>query len=146
MAQKLQTMGLCPSALASGSPSPTLCPRSSHVTWCVAGRFPSPLHQGSDQPCDACSKDCHGHSYPKQPNLKWAGLQADLRILQDGKIKTVTVQLLVQQRLIPVHIKGRPPPYFIVAGLVFTQVRPGLGEYLTLSDGAWCTPSCLCCL
>ena len=36
----------------------------------------------------------------------------------------VEVQLVPYKRLIPYHIHGRVPPYFIIAGLVFTQVAP----------------------
>lgn len=32
------------------------------------------------------------------------------------------IKLQSPQRLIPVHICGRPPSYFILGGLVFTQV------------------------
>lgn len=35
----------------------------------------------------------------------------------------MTVELAQPVRLIPVHTKGRPPSYFIIAGLVFGQVR-----------------------
>ena len=48
--------------------------------------------------------------------------QADLRLLRDGKEQTVQVQLVQPKRLIPHHIHGRPPPYYIIAGFVFTQV------------------------
>lgn len=43
-------------------------------------------------------------------------------MLTDGKEKKMTVRLAQPVRLIPVHIKGRPPSYFIIAGLVFGQV------------------------
>ncbi len=35
----------------------------------------------------------------------------------------MTVKLAQPARLIPVHTKGRPPSYFIIAGLLFGQVR-----------------------
>ena len=47
-------------------------------------------------------------------------LQAKLQLLRKGKAKTVTVTLSLPARLIPVQ-GGRPPPYFIFAGLVFLQ-------------------------
>ena len=47
-------------------------------------------------------------------------LQAKLQLLRKGKAKTVTVALSLPARLIPVQ-GGRPPPYFIFAGLVFVQ-------------------------
>lgn len=49
--------------------------------------------------------------------------QAELRVLSEGKVRQISVELSASTRLIPVHIKGRPPSYFIFAGLVFTQVR-----------------------
>jgi hypothetical protein len=51
-------------------------------------------------------------------------LQARVRVLQDGEEKVLSVSLRAPQRLIPVHIQGRPPPYFILGGLVFTQACP----------------------
>ncbi|KAI8465037.1 MAG: trypsin-like cysteine/serine peptidase domain-containing protein [Monoraphidium minutum] len=53
---------------------------------------------------------------------KYTQETATLRVLQGGKERTVTVALQAPVRLIPFHIKGRPPSYFIVAGLVFTAV------------------------
>ena len=44
-------------------------------------------------------------------------------MLAGGKVKTVSVELSTPARLVPVHIKNRPPSYFIFAGLVFTQAR-----------------------
>lgn len=49
--------------------------------------------------------------------------QATLRFLHDGVVMTKKVQLVTPHRLIPVHIKGEPPPYYIIGGLVFTQVN-----------------------
>lgn len=49
------------------------------------------------------------------------GVQAALRVLTGGKVKAMTVKLAQPVRLIPVHTKGRPPSYFIIAGLVFGQ-------------------------
>ena len=49
-------------------------------------------------------------------------LQAEVRVLQKGVEKKLRVSLRSPHRLIPVHIQGRPPPYFILGGLVFTQV------------------------
>lgn len=49
-------------------------------------------------------------------------LQAQLRVLSDGQVRAMTVKLAQPVRLIPVHTKGRPPSYFIIAGLVFGQV------------------------
>lgn len=43
-------------------------------------------------------------------------------MLKDSVERTLSVNLRAPHRLIPVHIGGRPPPYFILGGLVFTQV------------------------
>ena len=44
----------------------------------------------------------------------------------------MTAELVQPKRLVPVHIQNQPPPYFIIAGLVFTQVlsvlQPALGS------------------
>ena len=50
-------------------------------------------------------------------------LQAQLRVLSSGRVESMTVELAQPVRLIPVHTKGRPPSYFIIAGLVFGQVK-----------------------
>ena len=49
-------------------------------------------------------------------------VQAEVRVLQKGVERKLRVSLRSPHRLIPVHIQGRPPPYFILGGLVFTQV------------------------
>ena len=48
-------------------------------------------------------------------------MQAQLRVLTGGKVKSMSVKLAQPVRLIPVHNHGRPPSYFIIAGLVFGQ-------------------------
>ncbi|GBG68361.1 hypothetical protein CBR_g2905 [Chara braunii] len=53
---------------------------------------------------------------------KFSGESAELCVLRDGKQSAVTVPLRVPTRLVPVHIAGKLPSYFIVAGLVFTPV------------------------
>ncbi|CAL8470933.1 g10475 [Coccomyxa elongata] len=53
---------------------------------------------------------------------KYTDEQASVRVLKGGAERTLTVNLRSPHRLIPVHIGGRPPPYFILGGLVFTQV------------------------
>ena len=59
-------------------------------------------------------------------------VQAALRVLTGGKVKSLTVKLAQPVRLIPVHTKGRPPSYFIIAGLVFGQVSllPRMNMYI----------------
>lgn len=51
---------------------------------------------------------------------KYCNESAVLRLLKGGKEVDVTVQLRLPARLIPFHTGGKPPSYFIVAGLVFT--------------------------
>lgn len=53
---------------------------------------------------------------------KYTNEEAQLRVLSDGQVRAMTVKLAQPVRLIPVHTKGRPPSYFIIAGLVFGQV------------------------
>eukprot|EP00877_Chromochloris_zofingiensis_P004183 jgi/Chrzof1/13766/Cz08g11120.t1 len=53
---------------------------------------------------------------------KYTNEEASLKLLHDGQERTVAVHLQAPVRLIPFHIKGKPPTYFIVAGLVFTPV------------------------
>ena len=52
----------------------------------------------------------------------FVGDRARLKVLRGGAVKSVTVELSKSRRLVPVHLKGAPPQYFIFAGLIFTQV------------------------
>ena len=70
-------------------------------------------------------------------------MQADLTVLVDGKVKKMTVKLAQPVRLIPVHIKGRPPSYFIIAGLVFSQVALAMSCYNIITCIAQHDPVCL---
>jgi hypothetical protein len=63
---------------------------------------------------------------------KYTNEEAVLRLLKGGKEVTVAVCLAAPVRLIPFHIKGLPPSYFIVAGLVFT---PATVPYLRSEYG-----------
>lgn len=54
-----------------------------------------------------------------------------MRVLQKGVERKLRVSLRSPHRLIPVHIQGRPPPYFILGGLVFTQV-PSKASHMNL--------------
>ena len=63
---------------------------------------------------------------------KYTDEAAELKILHNGKVKVVKVNLQAPVRLIPFHIKGKPPTYFIVAGLVFT---PATVPYLRSEYG-----------
>ncbi|GIL64530.1 hypothetical protein Vafri_18424 [Volvox africanus] len=53
---------------------------------------------------------------------KYTGEEAELVVLHEGKQRTVRVSLRAAVRLVPFHIRGLPPSYLIVAGLVFTTV------------------------
>lgn len=61
-------------------------------------------------------------SYKFLVSQKFCGEKARLEILRDGKVMELDIDLLPPKKLIPVHIEGRPPSYFIAAGLVFTAV------------------------
>ena len=53
---------------------------------------------------------------------RYVGDIVSVRILRKGKAMTFQVPLVGVPRLVPVHIEGVPPSYFIVAGIVFTAV------------------------
>lgn len=53
---------------------------------------------------------------------KYTTDSATLELLHKGKVKVVTTSLGAPNRLIPVHIRGKPPSYYILAGMVFTPV------------------------
>jgi hypothetical protein len=45
-----------------------------------------------------------------------------VKVLRNSKIHEFNIKLATHKRLIPAHIKGRPPSYYIVAGFVFMAV------------------------
>ncbi|KAF8723565.1 hypothetical protein HU200_021519 [Digitaria exilis] len=53
---------------------------------------------------------------------KYTGEKARVKVLRNSKIHEFNIKLATHKRLIPAHIKGRPPSYYIVAGFVFTVV------------------------
>ncbi|KAJ1696131.1 hypothetical protein LUZ63_004643 [Rhynchospora breviuscula] len=53
---------------------------------------------------------------------KYTGQKAVVKVLRDSKVLEFSIKLATHKRLIPAHIKGRPPSYYIVAGFVFTAV------------------------
>jgi hypothetical protein len=53
---------------------------------------------------------------------KYTGEKACVRVMRNSKIHEFNIKLATHKRLIPAHIKGRPPSYYIVAGFVFTAV------------------------
>ena len=74
-------------------------------------------------PCQATIGRCSAHPRIEPQQRRPILLpQAEVRVLQKGVERKLRVSLRSPHRLIPVHIQGRPPPYFILGGLVFTQV------------------------
>ncbi|KAJ4761465.1 protease Do-like protein [Rhynchospora pubera] len=53
---------------------------------------------------------------------KYTGQKAVVKVLRDSKVLEFSIKLATHKRLIPAHIKGRPPSYYIVAGFVFTAI------------------------
>uniref|UniRef100_A0A061SEI7 Protease do-like 9-like n=1 Tax=Tetraselmis sp. GSL018 TaxID=582737 RepID=A0A061SEI7_9CHLO len=53
---------------------------------------------------------------------KYTNDTAKLRLLKGGKVTEVKTVVVAPRRLVPVHIQGNSPSYFILAGLVFTPV------------------------
>lgn len=53
---------------------------------------------------------------------KYTGENAIIKVLRNGKIHEFNIRLATHKRLVPAHIKGRPPSYYIVAGFVFTAI------------------------
>lgn len=53
---------------------------------------------------------------------KYTGDKALVKILRKSKIHEFNIKLATHKRLIPAHIGGKPPSYYIIAGFVFTAV------------------------
>lgn len=53
---------------------------------------------------------------------KYTGDVAAIKVLRNSKTLKFNVKLKSHKRLVPAHNKGRPPSYYIIAGLVFTTV------------------------
>ncbi|KAJ4902668.1 Protease Do-like 9 [Raphanus sativus] len=53
---------------------------------------------------------------------KYTGDSALVKILRNKEILEFNVKLAIHKKLIPAHISGKPPSYFIIAGFVFTTV------------------------
>jgi hypothetical protein len=45
-----------------------------------------------------------------------------MKFLRNSKIREFNIKLATHKRLVPAHIKGVPPSYYIVAAFVFTAV------------------------
>ena len=59
---------------------------------------------------------------PPPVTSKLVGESVTLKIWSQGAAKTVKCVLAAPSRLVPVHTLGKPPSYYVFAGLVFTQV------------------------
>ncbi|KAK1359696.1 putative peptidase Do [Heracleum sosnowskyi] len=53
---------------------------------------------------------------------KYTGDNAAITVLRNSETLKFDIKLGSNRKLIPVHIKGRPPSYYIIAGFVFTTV------------------------
>ncbi|XP_057514979.1 protease Do-like 9 [Actinidia eriantha] len=53
---------------------------------------------------------------------KYTGDVAAIKVLRNSATLKFNIKLKSHRRLIPAHNKGRPPSYYIIAGLVFTTV------------------------
>ena len=53
---------------------------------------------------------------------KYVGESAQVKYLRDGKMQECSITFSAMKRLVPWHIEGTPPSYFIAGGLVFTTV------------------------
>ncbi|CAI0455429.1 unnamed protein product [Linum tenue] len=53
---------------------------------------------------------------------KYTGDKALVKVLRDSKVLEFKIKLQPHKRLIPAHINGKPPSYYIVAGFVFSAV------------------------
>ncbi|KAJ9140354.1 hypothetical protein P3X46_031013 [Hevea brasiliensis] len=53
---------------------------------------------------------------------KYTGDNAAIKVLRNSEILNFDIKLSPHRRLIPPHVKGRPPSYYIIAGFVFSTV------------------------
>ncbi|OWM71569.1 hypothetical protein CDL15_Pgr005756 [Punica granatum] len=53
---------------------------------------------------------------------KYTGDKALVKVLRNSEILEYNIKLATHKRLIPAHIKGKPPSYYIIAGFVFSAV------------------------
>ncbi|CAN1322112.1 Protease Do-like 9 [Linum perenne] len=53
---------------------------------------------------------------------KYTGDEASVKVLRDCKVFEFKIKLATPKKLIPAHINGKPPSYYIVAGFVFAAV------------------------
>lgn len=50
---------------------------------------------------------------------KYTGDTSTIKVLRNSEVLTFNVELAMQKRLVPSHIMGKPPSYYIIAGIVF---------------------------
>ncbi|CAM8980589.1 unnamed protein product [Rhodiola kirilowii] len=53
---------------------------------------------------------------------KYTGDSARVKVLRNSKTVEFNIKLDTHKRLIPAHIKGKPPSYYIIGGFVFTAI------------------------
>ncbi|KAJ7974525.1 Protease Do-like 9 [Quillaja saponaria] len=53
---------------------------------------------------------------------KYTGDSALVKVFRNSEVLEFNIKLTIHKRLIPAHIKGRPPSYYIIAGFVFSAV------------------------
>lgn len=84
----------------------------------------------------------HGEriSFSYLVSQKYTGETALVKILRKSEVHEFNVKLETHKRLIPAHIKGRPPSYYIIAGFVFTCISvPYLRSEVSCSYETICT-------
>lgn len=59
-----------------------------------------------------------------------------MKVLRKSKVLEFSIKLSTNRKLIPAHIKGRPPSYYIIAGFVFSTVSV---PYLRSEVSSKCT-------
>ncbi|EEF44918.1 protease Do-like 9 [Ricinus communis] len=66
----------------------------------------------------------HGEriSFSYLVSQKYTGDKAMVKVLRNSEILEFNIKLAIHKRLIPAHIRGKPPSYYIIAGFVFTAV------------------------
>ncbi|WCJ36035.1 DegP protease 9 [Euphorbia peplus] len=53
---------------------------------------------------------------------KYTGDNATVKVLRNSESMSFDIKLSTHRRLVPPHVKGRPPSYYIIAGFVFSTV------------------------
>ncbi|KAG8076172.1 hypothetical protein GUJ93_ZPchr0006g43885 [Zizania palustris] len=98
-------------AINSGnSGGPAFNDKGKFVDYEKSGEYTVPFRHG----------ECIGFSY--LVSQKYTGEKAHVKILRNSEVHELNIKLAIHKRLIPAHIKGRPPSYYIVAGFVFMVV------------------------